>query len=126
MLIDAEDAVLEIEREILKPHYRSVYAVRNSLEAVRLLGVEQFDLIVSDWKTKGDFAGQEFYDWIRRFRPELATRLIFTLSGADSLEGVSVEIQSSCLFLRKPFHGEEFLGAVQDTLRAPDVSELKR
>ncbi len=28
LLIDQEDAVLELEREILKPHYRNVYAVR--------------------------------------------------------------------------------------------------
>ena len=126
LLIDGEEAVLDIEREILKPHYRGVYAIRTALEAVRLLDAEPFDLIVSEWKANGVFAGQEFYDWIRRFHPELANRVIFTLSGTSSMEGVSHEMQRVCLFLRKPFPGDELLTVVRDALRATDVSELKR
>ena len=65
LLIDSEDAVLDIEREFLRPRYPSVYAIRTALEAVRLLEAEEFDLIVIEWKANGVFAGQEFYDWIR-------------------------------------------------------------
>jgi PAS domain S-box-containing protein len=125
LLIDSEDAVLDIEREILKPHYRGVYATRTALEGVRLLDAEPFDLIISEWKANGVFAGQEFYEWIRRFHPELANRVIFTLSGTSSMEGVSHEMQRACLFLRKPFPGDELLSVVRDALRATDVSELK-
>ena len=42
-----ETLLVDIEQEFLKPHYRNVYAIHNPLEAVRLLGFEQFDLIVS-------------------------------------------------------------------------------
>jgi PAS domain S-box-containing protein len=126
LLIDGEEAVLDIEREFLKPHYRRVCAIRTAPEAVRILEVEQFDLIIIDWKATGVFAGQEFYDWIRDFRPELAHRVIFTLSGTGTMEGVSLDIQRSCLFLRKPFQSEELLSVVRGALRATDVSELKR
>ena len=126
LLIDGEDAVLDIEREFLGPRYRRVHAIRNALEAVRLLEAEEFDVIVAEWKSNGVFSGQEFYDWIRRVRPELAHRVIFTLSGTCTMEGVSSGMQKSCSFLRKPFQSEELLGAVRDTLRAANVPELKR
>ena len=126
LLIDQEDAVLDLEREILKPNYRNVYAVRNALEAVRLLEAEQFDLVVTEWKASGDFAGQEFYDWICRFRPELANHLIFTMSGTSTVEAVSKKIQRACLFLRKPYRVDEFLNMVRRALSAKDVSELRR
>jgi DNA-binding response OmpR family regulator len=126
LLIDCEDAVLDIEREFLRPHYRGVHAIRNALEAVRLLETEQFDLIVAEWKANGVFAGQEFYDWIRRFHPELVNRVIFTLSGTSTMEGVPLDVQRSCSLLRKPFQSDELLGMIRDSLRATDVSELKR
>ncbi len=126
LLIDREDAVLELEREILKPHYRNVYAVRNAPEALRLLEAEQFDLVITEWKSGGEFSGQQFYDWICRFRPELGNRLIFTLSGTATSQDFSKEIQQACLFLRKPFRVDEFLNVVRNALNAKDVTELRR
>jgi len=125
LLIESENAVLDLERESLGPHYRTVYGVRNTVEAVRLLEVEQFDLLVTEWKAKGNFAGPEFYAWICQFRPELANHLIFTISGNNAAEDVSIGIQRSCLFLRKPFQTDGLLSAVKQALGARDVSVIK-
>jgi PAS domain S-box-containing protein len=126
LLVDQEDAILDLEREILKPHYRNVYAVRNAREAMRLLEAEEFDQVVTEWKTSGDFAGQNFYEWLCRLRPELASHLIVTLSGTTTPDSFSKEIQDACFFLRKPFQVDEFLNAVRNALPSKDVSELRR
>ena len=126
LLVDDEDPVLDLEREILRPHYRDVYAVRNLREASLLLESENFDLVVAEWKTSGDFPGREFYDWICRVRPELANHLIFTLSGISTGETMSAEMRTACFFLRKPFRIDEFLVLVRRALCPSDVSLPKR
>jgi DNA-binding NtrC family response regulator len=126
LLVDGEDAVLDLEREILRPRYRSVYAVRNLREAILLLESEHFDLVVAEWKTSGDFQGKDFYDWICRARPELSNHLIFTMSGTNTEESISTEVRSACLFLRKPFRIDELLTLVRTALSPRDFSEPKR
>ena len=125
LLVDSEDAVLDLERESLRPHHRSVYAVRNAREAARLLEFERFDLIVSEWREKGDFAGPEFYDWICKFWPELATHIVFVISGTGEVDSAPARIRQSCLFLRKPFQVDELLAAVQQALREKLTSPVK-
>jgi two-component system NtrC family sensor kinase len=125
LLVDSEDAVLDLEREFLRPHHRSVYAVRNAREAVRLLDLEQFDLVVSEWRERGDFAGPEFFDWICKFWPDLANHIVFVISGTSEVESAPISIQQSCLFLRKPFQVEELLAAVQQMLGEREALPLK-
>lgn len=126
LLIDQEEAVLELEREILRPHYRNVCAVREITEAMQLLEADHFDLIVMEWKSSGDSAGRKFYDWICRLRPELANHVIVTLSGTTPSEAFSKEIQQGCMILRKPFRVDEFVNKVRNALNSVDISELRR
>jgi two-component system NtrC family sensor kinase len=126
LLVDNEDAVRELEREILKPYYRSVYSVRNLSGAISLLESEHFDLVVAEWKTNGDFPGHKFYDWICRVQPELANHIIFTISGTTTEETISTEMKKDCVFLRKPFRVDELLNLVRSALGPGDVSALKR
>jgi PAS domain S-box-containing protein len=126
LLVDEEDAVRDLEREILRPHFRTLYTVRNLREAKLLLESEPFDLVVAEWKTKGDFAGHEFYDWICRAQPELANRLIFTISGTNTEENVSIEMRTVCLFLRKPFRIDQLLTMVRRALGPRDISVPRR
>jgi PAS domain S-box-containing protein len=125
LLVDTEDTVRDLEREILRPYYRNVYAVRNSREAIRLLESEEFDLVVAEWKSNGDLSGEEFYSWICGFRPELANHLIFTMSGTNTEETISNRMRRACLFLRKPFRIEELLTLVRRALAPRDISTLK-
>jgi CheY-like chemotaxis protein len=125
LLMDSEDSVLDLERELLRPHYRSVYAARSVQDAIRLLEVESFDVVVAEWRSRGEFAGAELYDWIRRSRPDLASRVIFTIAEASVRESVPAAVRQSCRFLQKPFQVEELLSAVRFALRTKDVSELK-
>jgi PAS domain S-box-containing protein len=125
LLVEGEDIVLGLEREFLRPHFRSVYAVRNTREAISLLESERFDLVVTEWKAKGDFSGSEFYNWICGHQPELSNRVIFVIPGNSGMETVPIGIERACSFLRKPFEVEELLAVVRQALHARDVSELK-
>jgi len=126
LLVDDEEAVRDLEREILRPFYRTVYTVRNLREAILLLESEQFDLVVAEWKPNGDFPGTEFYDWVCRVRPELANHVIFTMSGTNTEDSVSTEMKMACLFLRKPFRIDEFLTLVRRALGPRDISLPRR
>jgi DNA-binding NtrC family response regulator len=125
-LVDDEDAVRDLEREILRPFYRIVYTVRNLREAILLLESEQFDLVAAEWKPNGDFPSSEFYDWVCRVRPELANHLIFTMSGTNTEDSVSTEMKTACLFLRKPFRIDDFLALVRRALDPRDISLPRR
>jgi two-component system NtrC family sensor kinase len=126
LLVDDEDAVRDLEREILRPFYRIVYTVRNLREAILLLESEQFDLVAAEWKPNGDFPSSEFYDWVCRVRPELANHLIFTMSGTNTEDSVSTEMKTACLFLRKPFRIDDFLALVRRALDPRDISLPRR
>jgi len=102
-----------------------VYAVRNALEAVRLLEFEPFDLMVSEWSERGEFPAVEFYDWICRFWPDLSKRIIFVISGTGEIESAPARIRKSCVFLRKPFQVDELLTAVQQVLRENAATQIK-
>jgi len=126
LLIDQEETVLELEREILKPRFRSVYAVRNTMEALHLLEAEHFDAVVAEWKDDGRFSGRELYEWICRRQPDLENRLIFTMAGTTSVDESLPEIPATGQFLRKPFRVEEFLNVVRHALRSKETSKIKR
>ena len=126
LLVDDEDAVRDLEREILRPHYPTIYAVRNLREAIPLLESEQFDVVVAEWKTKGDFPGREFYEWISQVQPDLANHLIFTISETNTEDTVPIEIRLACQFLRKPFRIDQLLTLVRRGLGLRDVSAPRR
>jgi PAS domain S-box-containing protein len=126
LLVDEEEAVLELEREVLAKIFGTIHAVRNGREALLVLGRESLDLVVADLKTTGDFTGRNLYDWIFQNRPELSSHLIFTTSGTNIEEANFLKVQHGCPFLQKPFSVEEFLAVVHQTLGSNRMSTLRR
>jgi len=116
LLVEDEEAVRELEREILEGHSCTVTAVRNCHEAIRVIERTSLDMIIVDMTIPGEFTARDFYDWISQHRPELSRRVIFTIGGTGSDEVNALRLQSGCTFLQKPFVVEEFLKAVGDTI----------
>ncbi len=116
LLVDDEDAVLELEQEILRGRCLEVRAVRTGREAVDYLERETVDVIVTDMKMPGGISGKDLYGWIARHRPDLASRVVFTMSNAQSEEAGVMSTASGCPFVQKPFQIEEFLRAIRQVI----------
>ena len=124
LLVDDEEAVLEVEREILRERGHIVHLATNVQDATALLEREDVDVIIADFKLSGLLGGQELYGWVRHRRPELSDRLIFTFADGQSDDIAHFLAASGCPSLHKPFRVDELVTAVHQALAPRDASAL--
>ena len=74
----------------------------------------------------GEVTGRALYKWICWRRPELATRVVFTVSDAASEEVAALLADSGCLFIQKPFEVEKFLAVIRQAVAQMNSSALRR
>jgi two-component system NtrC family sensor kinase len=125
LLVDDEEAVLGLEKEILESRALSVTAVRSGEEAMNLLSSETVDLIVTDMKMPGLVSGIALYEWVRNNRPELARKIVFTMSDAATDSTSATLREAGIMCVQKPFEVETFWGAIQRTLREAEPVQIK-
>ena len=124
LLVDDEEAVLEVEREILKEKGHTVHVAANVREATALLERQEVDVIIADFKLSGPLGGQELYGWVRHRKPGLSDRLIFTFADGQSEDAAHFLAASGCASLHKPFRVDELVTAVQQALAQRRASAL--
>src|SRR5262249_55001259 len=117
-----EEAVLEVEREILREKGHTVHVAASVAEATSLLERHDVDVIIADFKLSGLLGGQELYGWVRHRRPGLSERLIFTFADGQTEDAGLFLSASGCPSLHKPFRVDELLSAVQQALAHKGVS----
>jgi PAS domain S-box-containing protein len=126
LLVDDEEDVLQLEREILISHGLSAKTARSASEAIEILKRSPMDAVVADMKMPGEITTLDLYFWIANHRPELATHVAFTASEPGS-NGMTEQLKKSgCTVLAKPFRIEEFWFAVQRLLHAEVGSSSDR
>jgi len=118
--------VLHLEREVLGARGVSVKLAHSSQEAIELLGTQPVDAVVTDMKMPGEVTASAFYRWIEQNRPELADRVVFTISNAQEDEISSALRKTHCTIVQKPFAIEDFWKAVRKALRTEAPATLKR
>jgi PAS domain S-box-containing protein len=116
LLVDDEEDVLQLEREILISHGLRAKTARSAREAIEILKRTSVDAVVVDMKMPGEFSTLDLYYWIGNHRPELATHVAFTASDPRSGEVAEQLKSSGCTVLSKPFRIEEFWVAVRKLL----------
>jgi PAS domain S-box-containing protein len=126
LLVDHEEAVLQLEQEILRARGVTVRAARSVQEALDLLRRETVDAIVADMKIPGELSATGLYHWIEENRSELAGRIVFTVSNARDGEISGTLRNSGCSILEKPFSIDSFCGTVLKTLRSEAPAPVKR
>ncbi len=113
LLVDDEDSILEFEREVLSGAGATVMTATSGEAAVEKLRWETFDVILLDGKMPGQWSVKEIHAWLRDHRPEMANRIILTLS--DTSEDVIRQFMESysvpCLV--KPFEVADLLSIVR-------------
>jgi two-component system NtrC family sensor kinase len=126
LIVDDEETVLDLEKEILATHNVQVLTAHNGREALRLLERERVDLIVTDTKMPGEVSGRGLYEWVCVHKPELSQRIIFTMSDAHGIESVTLQEQTGCLHIQKPFKVETFWLLVRRALVELESATPKR
>ena len=126
LLVDDEESVLELEREILQSRRITVLTARSGKEAIEVLQGESVDMVVTDMKMPGEISGRALYQWIREHRSSLASRVAFTMSDADDAGSREFFESFGCPNIQKPFEVENFWRMVQRSLLLPETAIIKR
>ena len=126
LLVDEVDTVLQLEEEVLGAAGASVRLARTAAQAIDVLQRETIDAVVCDAKLHSDNSVTGLYEWIGKHRPELAPRILFTVSSAGDEDVSEFLRRTGCPILRKPFQIEEFLAAVQAILAASVTTPARR
>jgi PAS domain S-box-containing protein len=126
LLVDDEETVLQLEEEILVARGSSVRLARNERDAIDILKRDSVDAIVASANLTDEKPSGSLYGWIRKNRPDLSARVVFTISTAtEDVIPESVR-NSGCPILRKPFKIDEFCKALQSALAVPLAGVSKR
>jgi len=112
---DEKDLVSLMERVLRRSGHEVVYA-SSGQEAVQRISEQDYDLIVLDVKMPG-LSGQDVYQVIRKNRPYLAQRIIFTTGDTLSLPTNQWLRATGCTILEKPFNLNQLMSAVNHVLQ---------
>jgi PAS domain S-box-containing protein len=126
LLVDDEEAVLQLEHEVLRARGVTVKLTRSGKEAMELLRRETVDAVVTDIRMKGEISAVAMYQWIEQNRPDLSGRVVFTASNGREGEASATLRNSGCPVVAKPFAIEQLWEAVQRVLTAEVSTPLKR
>jgi PAS domain S-box-containing protein len=116
LVIDDEDAVLDLERELLFGAGADVHCAQNGAEAIRLLQHQTFDAIVIDSKMPGEYDATDVYQWVLQTHPEMASRFVFTISHASEASVRDFLEEHSLTHIEKPFQVSELISTLRRIL----------
>jgi len=122
LLVDDEEMVLDLEKDILRGRCLWSKAVGSGREAIEFLAENTVDLVITDMKMPGDVSGEDLFRWIEAHRPSLSGRVIFTMSDAGTQPISDLLKRTGAPFIQKPFQLQKFLATVQNTLGTPTLA----
>ena len=111
--------MLQLEEEVLGAAGASVRLARTAAQAMEILKQQSVDAVVCDAKLSSEDSVTDLYALIEKMRPELISKILFTVSGAGEEDLLKFLRGTGCPVLRKPFQIEEFLAAVKSVLSVP-------
>ena len=111
LVIDDEEAILEMMKETLSAEGYEVDTARDGETGLRRLNQISYDLTLCDWKMPG-LNGQEVYERIRTSNPSVSDRMIFITGDVINQKTQTFLEKSKRVCLSKPFSLDEFRDAV--------------
>jgi CheY-like chemotaxis protein len=115
LVVDDEEVILELLRDILEPEGYEVLTVSNGREALRLIEAVEFDLLISDFQMP-EMDGAELYRKACEIRPELADRFVFTSGAVTPDKKRRFLAAIGAWILSKPFRVQEVRHLVRNRL----------
>lgn len=114
LVIDDEDSILELTREILLTDHYRVEIARDGQSALRQIQQRHYDLVVCDMKMP-DLNGEQVYQWLHASNPAAAARLIFMTGDVINDKTQEFFERNGKVCLAKPFTLDQFRAAVSKT-----------
>ena len=119
LLIEDEPAVMSYVRAVLERNGYSVVCTESGADGLRELESGSFLGIVSDMRTPGGISGADVHDWIRRHRPELASRLVFITGDIANEDTAETLRRTGAPCVEKPFRVQQFISVIESTMGKP-------
>lgn len=116
LVVDDEEAVLDLERELLTGAGAEVHCALEGTVAVRLLETQAFDAVVIDSKMPGEMDSADVYRWTLKNHPEMASRFLFTVSHATEPKVREFLEEHSLTHIEKPFQVSELISTLRRIL----------
>jgi PAS domain S-box-containing protein len=115
LLVDQEEALLQVEQQVLLSAGASVKLARSAQEAIEILKGNLIDAVVADINIPGEISAIDLYRWVQENHPELAARVVFTASDTGHARPDAFR-EFRRPILAKPFPIETFSRSVQNVL----------
>ena len=116
LLIEDEPAVMAYVRAALERSGYSVVCTESGADGLQLLQSGEFLGVVSDMRTPGGVDGADVHAWVARYRPELASRIVFITGDIANEETVATLRQTGAPCVEKPFRVQQFISVVEKTM----------
>jgi signal transduction histidine kinase len=111
LLVDDEEMVLDVAREVLTSQGYDVATAQDGESALRHLREECYDLTICDWKMPG-LNGQDVFERLHAADPKMADRFIFMTGDVVNPRTQEFLERQNKICLSKPFSMVEFRSAV--------------
>jgi DNA-binding response OmpR family regulator len=119
LLIEDEPSVAAFLRIALERRGYEVTLASSAADGLEILAVNDFRGVISDFRTPGGITGADVHEWLKRHRPETATRMLFITGDTASAETVALLAQAGISCVEKPFRVHQLLGAVEKIIGQP-------
>jgi CheY-like chemotaxis protein len=116
LLIEDEPAVMAYVRAALERSGYAVVSTESGVEGLRLLESGQFLGVVSDMRTPGGVDGADVHAWLSRYRPDMATRIVFITGDIANEETVATLSTTGAPCVEKPFRVQQFISVIEKTI----------
>jgi len=118
LLVEAEEAVLEFERDVLAGAGAAVVTARTSQDVKTRLLSEQFDAIIMNGKMPGEWDAKESYAWLQKNCEHMQGHILFTFATTvEQSEGRGFLQENSVPYLVKPFEVAELIAQTRKLLQ---------
>ena len=119
LLIEDEPAVMSYVRTVLERGGYLVVCSESGAEGLRLLASGEFLGVISDMRTPGGVNGADVHDWIIRYRPQLASRLVFITGDIANEDTAATLKRTGAPCVEKPFRVQQFIAVIEQTMGKP-------
>ena len=118
LLVEAEEAVLEFERDVLAGAGAVVVSAKTSEDVKTRLLSEEFDAILINGKMPGEWNARESYTWLKENCTHMQNHILFTFSSpVEQSEGRAFLQENDVPYLVKPFEVAELIAQTRKLLQ---------